>query len=624
MSEDPPRQHGPSTPQHGIRSSILTSASGIADSTISFNTYATGITEGSLCLSQFPPPPTTIPSSASPTTERFFPSPARSTFTVTAPQRPHEQTSPANSTFTVMEPPQLNPTSGSASPIVRPVPVLEQGMPSPAQSTFSVTSPVYANIAPLMPPPGARLMSSPLSRQSPCDNSPSHGPDKIERPHNSDSRTTPQSATFMLAEGKLSPHDWHEGSSIISVDAQEERMLSTSFITELLSSTSSLKSPVDASPRGFNPASQADVGSLVSEMSYPPSSSRHLPGSSRFPPSSHPSTYPGQGADSHCTENDTVASLSYEGQSDIVQPALGLTRKVSLLGMAPATLRHLSSVTSIPESLHPRSQATHGSTTPLNPHPPSVFSSIAGRMRASGIQPPIGTPQPPTPERSGSLDFDAVRRSVGYQRRESTYSSRTVRSHVTSLISAAGQRTVHVARATLEWMRIKPLPPLPTIANISTHQAQQHRRLESSLPLPQLAERADRLNVMLDAGHLPHDSNRVSARFGSNKVSPVGARASGLRLALGSRRRQSVNVGDSQSDCSRSPLKPKSCFRRPMSRSCRTKLCIGASVLALLALVGIVVGVTVGRRNARSPSCSANRAGNTCSLGKSHAPFACS
>lgn len=630
MSEDTHRRYGPFTPQRGIRSSVVTSASGFADSTISFNTYATGITEGSLCLSQFPPPPTTIPSSASPTTERFFPSPARSTFTVTAPQRPgpstyHERTSPANSTFTVMEPPQLNPTSGSASPIVRPVPVLEQGLPSPAQSTFTVSSPAYANVAPLMPTHGAQLVSSPLGRQLPCDNSPSRGPDKIERPHNSDSRATPQSATFMLAEGKLSPHDWHEGSSIISVDAQEERMLSTSFITELLSSTSSLKSPVDASPRGVHPASQPDVGSLVSEMSYPPSSSRHLAGSSRFPPSSHPSTHPGQGANSRCTENDTIASLSYEGQSDIVQPALGLTRKVSLLGMAPATLRHLSSASSIPESLHPRSQATHGSTAPLNPHPPSVFSSIASKMRASGTQPPAGTPQPQTPERSEILDFDTGRRSVGYQRRESTYSSRTVRSHVTSLISAAGQRTVHVARATLDWMRIKPLPPLPTIPNISTHQAQRHRRIESSLPLPQLAERADRLNAMLDAGHLTHDNNRASTRSGSNKVSPVGvgARASGLKLALGNRRRQSVNVRDSESDCSRSPLKPKSCFRRPMSRSCRIKLCIGASVLALLALIGIVVGVTVGRRKARSPSCSANRTGNTCSLGKLRAPSAC-
>lgn len=631
MSEDPPRDYGPSTPQHRIRTSLITSASGIADSTISFNTYATGITEGSLCLSQFPPPPTTLPSSASPTTERFLPSPARSTFTVTAPQRPgpssyHGQPSPANSTFTVMTPPQLNPMSGSTSPIVRPVPVFEQGLPSPAQSTFTVSSsPVSANIAPLMPTPGAQLVSSPLTRQLPGDSSPSRGPGRMDRPHNSDSRATPQSATFMLAEGKLSPHDWHEGSSIISVDAQEERMLSTSFITELLSSTASLKSPVDASPRGFHTPSQADVGSLVSEMSYPPSSSRHLAGSSRFPPSSHPSTYPGKGADSHVSgDNDTVASLSYEGQSDIVQPALGLTRKVSLLGMAPARLRQISSATSIPESLHPRSQATYGSSTPLNPHPPSAFSSIAGKMRPSDIQSPIGTPQPPTPERHESLDFDAGRRSSRYQRRESTYSSRTVRSHVTSLISAVGQRTVNVARATMEWMRIKPLPPLPTISNISTHQAQQHRRMEGSLPLPQLAERADRLNVMLDAGHLPHDSVRTSPRLGSDKDSPLGARASGLKLALGNRRRQSVNVRDSQSDCSRSPLKPKSCFRRPMSRSCRIKLFVGASVLALLALIGIVVGVTVGRKNARSPSCSANRTGNTCSLGKLRTPFSCS
>jgi hypothetical protein len=163
----------------------------------------------------------------------------------------------------------------------------------------------------------------------------------------------------------------------------------------------------------------------------------------------------------------------------------------------------------------------------------------------------------------------------------------------------------------MEWMRIKPLPPLPTIPNISIQQAQQHRRMEGSVPLPQLAERADRLTAMLDAGQLPHDSVYSSPRIGSDKESPFGAHISRLKMASGSRKRQSI-VGESE--CSHSPLNPKSLLKRPISRRTKIKLFIGASVLALLILIGIVVGVTVAHKH--SSRCPADRTGNTCSLGK--------
>jgi hypothetical protein len=101
------------------RASLGTSASGIADSTISFNTYATGITDGSLCLSQFPPPPADLP--ITPISDRFLPSPARSTFTITPPQFVARSTesglhSPAQSTFTVASRPSVGPVSACLAP----------------------------------------------------------------------------------------------------------------------------------------------------------------------------------------------------------------------------------------------------------------------------------------------------------------------------------------------------------------------------------------------------------------------------------------------------------------------------------------------------------------------------
>lgn len=123
------------TSQHRPRASLGTSASGIADSTISFNTFATGITDGSLCLSQFPPPPVDIPIG--------LPSPARSTFTINAPQLAAPSTewgfpSPARSTFTIASRPSVGPVSacpalqlGLGSPQNRHSPLLH-GVPLPS------------------------------------------------------------------------------------------------------------------------------------------------------------------------------------------------------------------------------------------------------------------------------------------------------------------------------------------------------------------------------------------------------------------------------------------------------------------------------------------------------------
>lgn len=104
---------------HRQRASLGTRASGIADSTISFNTYATGITDGSLCLSQFPPPPVDLP--ITPISDRFFPSPAQSTFTIAPPQFVASSTerglhSPAQSTFTIASHPSVGPVSSHPTP----------------------------------------------------------------------------------------------------------------------------------------------------------------------------------------------------------------------------------------------------------------------------------------------------------------------------------------------------------------------------------------------------------------------------------------------------------------------------------------------------------------------------
>jgi hypothetical protein len=620
MSQDSPSADSHPSSRHRTHLSLITSASGVADSTISYNTYATGITEASLNLSQFPPPPATLPSS--PVIERFLPSPSQSTFTIPPPPRAYHQgqPSPARSTFTVtasaysgVDQGQPSPSwstftvaaraqnhaSRPASPAVRPGLVLDKGIPSPALSTFTITSPLAASTTPLLPAADAHPILFPSNREYSDDGYSSRGHGK---PQNFDPRAESQSPTPLLTDGKLSPYDWHEGSSILSVDPAEERMLSTSLITGLLSSNTPDKTP--------SPGDGSPQGNLVSEMSYPPLSLRHnepLAGSGRFLPTSHPPTAPGEGPNSRINrENDTMASYSHEGHPNTVRTTQGLTRRISVVGITPATLRHMASETSVSESIHPRSQATYGSTAALNPYLPPAFSSAMDKTQTTDIQPSMGVPQGWTPERPVSPDFSSGKRPVKPQRRASAHSSRSVRTHVSSLISSVGQRTARAARATMGWMRVKPLPPIPTVPQTSIYQELEHRRMEGAVTLPQLADRADRLVVMLDSGHLPHSSIiRATSRFSSDKAS-----------LTSSRRLQGANSDKYLPEGPHSPWKFKLFPKLTINRSGRIKLFVGASVLALLVLVGIIVGVVVGRRHGHPMSCSANRTGNTCSLGE--------
>ena len=396
-------------------------------------------------------------------------------------------------------------------------------------------------------------------------------------------------------------------------------MLSTSFITGLLSSAASVNASRDASvSQGPHPPYQADTGSLVSEMFYPPPSRYYEPGAgpSRSPPSSYPFAPLNEGPDFHFNgENDTIAS--YDGYADVVQPGSALTRKVSVVGVAQATLRHVPSASSVPESIHEQSQATYRSTSPLNPHPPSAFSTFMDGARPTDVQladvqPLIGTLRPLTPGTPLTPEFRAsMKLSTKGQRRASALSTKTVKSHVSSLISSVGQHTARAARAMIEWMQIKPLPPVPTIPDISLYQEQEHRRMEGSVPLPLLVERADRLNAMLDSGHLPDDRIGAFPKLASEKVAPFRAYDSGLR-------RQSMTFPNGralENPYGSAKAKSKSFLKRPISR----KYFVGIFVSVLLVLIGIIVGVTVGHKRTHSPSCPSNRTGNACDLGELHA-----
>ncbi|KAI0068328.1 hypothetical protein BV25DRAFT_1875757 [Artomyces pyxidatus] len=526
--------------------SFLTTASGVAQSTISVGTYATGLT-----LSQFPPPPNTIPNS--PLTENAASSPAGSTFTLT-PNSPSTR-------FPFPPAPRASPTPGSPA------------------SQF----------------PQPRPLPTPQPR-----------PPRDPRP--------PPSA---ISNRTFSPYDWHEGSSSISVDPTEERLLSTSFITGLLSSTEAQQSPMSAEhtpPEGQRLLYQTDSGSLLSEMTYPPnprvqsSLSYRGPGPSRAGPSAYTTVRAGLSDSEPYGDTDTLSS--YDTDVQVVQGARGLSRKVSVVGMANATLRNIASGETLPSQRGGTPQ-TYNSSLPLNPSRPSGWSGMSNELHV---------PDDLVAHPSSQMHFSpAARSSAGFrpsytpagprERRVSTHSNKTVKSQVSTFISAAGQRSIRAVRQTLEWFRVKPLPPVPTMPNMSYHQEQEYRRMEGAVPLPDLAERADRLGTMLDAGRLPHDSmgsypngvNGVEKFTHQADEYPDGARVSGLG-------------GQNWQDQSLAKAKPFG-LKTPLTRSQKIKLAAALAVLVFLALVGVIIGIVLGMRHTHpAVTCPGNMTGASCTL----------
>ncbi|KAI0321372.1 hypothetical protein OF83DRAFT_1168527 [Amylostereum chailletii] len=562
--------HSP-TSRHRTRASLHTTASAVADSTISFTTYATGFTEESLRLSRFPPPPTTIPSS----------------------------------------------------------PLTEPGFPSPIGSTYTFTPP-------------ASLASGGLSRNLSSPSTPGR-----QDTGRSDSNSQGHSHAFLFhprsdyqpaqtsSGSVISPYDWHDGSSSIAgVDAAADRMLSTSFITDLLSSGDSAMSAGDLPPSSLHsPSRYRDAfysGSIISEMTYPPPPSRATTSDRQFDQlhemlarSGGPPSTDGTHSLLHVTSSnvhgDANTVSSYERHATVVQAAPGLSRKVSVLGMVPATLHHVNSGESLHNpSLNDASNVSYNSATPL--HGRGAFESIAVtyEFRAISEEPNSAASDV---QREAYTPVSRTTRSqrMSRERRASTNSNKSMKSQVSSFISAAGQLSARAARQTLEWLRVKPLPPVPTIP--SQHlDGQERYRAISTPPLRDLVLRANRLNDMLVDGHLPHNSV-VSRGQGYEKVEiPPGdgaaSQSSGLLRNVGGRQRQSMQgvTATSYNGSAESPIKSRGCsFRLPTTRRGRIKLAVGLSSLAVSVIVAIVIGVVVGRQNS-SPNCSGGFAGSACSL----------
>lgn len=397
----------------------------------------------------------------------------------------------------------------------------------------------------------------------------------------------------------LSPYDWHDGASSIGMDAAEDQLLSTSFITSLLQESRGLRTN-----RRTSAASEALSG--FSEMTYPPLASRFSNGqtSPRYSPPVRTLPPRPQGARPPPTafvpipeppnrlsgDSDTIYSgmdnSSILGKASVTRFNVQGT---SVVGIMPATLHSVDKSGGIPschdpDDAHSTYKESH---LPANNNNPYMVGSSMRRQNPQATQ-----------------------------KRGSMHSTKSSAPSFISRISS--HRSI---RRVLTWRRVKPLPPVPTIPNIPIAAESEHRRVDEAMPLPDLVNRAGTLQGLLEKGYYPHQSVR-SYYIASKGEGLTSAFDDGDTITRGT---STMDVPDPSR--SRRPLQnlinqlskvPENYHikKNPIPRKKkRIYIILGVFLIVALAAVGTAIGLSVHGKKDSLPVCSGNLVGAACDLG---------
>ncbi|KAG6832433.1 hypothetical protein H0H92_001479, partial [Tricholoma furcatifolium] len=458
---------------------------------------------------------------------------------------------------------------------------------TPILSEFGSGSPSRLNFSPRGTPLGSR---KPLPVPG-SSNAPSYSfPPKNKASGSNLSARLENSATHspilhQQPAPPLSPYDWHDGSSSIGMDATEDRLLSTSFITSLLQESTSEKS-------SHRKSSASDALSGFSEMTYPPLASSFADNSGSASPAKKPMPhrpYAGRAPpSSFAPVNESPNRLS--GDSSTLHGDASILRKASVsqsipgssvLGFASSNLQN------IPSSRAPSYEETSDVQAFL---PRDGPNSVTSRF-----------PRPTAPS----------------QNRESVHSTK---SGVSSFISRlSSHRSI---RRVMAWRKVKPLPPVPRAAhNSMAVELREQARTDEMTSLPELASRADMLHQFLEKGYHPHSSVTSYSYYSTHKVEGLTSTFDDADTVLPSTTGADIlkTPRFRKPHGPRWPKRPEGLVQTGSRLSKRkTFVVFGVFLIICLAAVGTAVGITVGRKKSSVAVCPSNLAGAACNLSKGH------
>lgn len=416
---------------------------------------------------------------------------------------------------------------------------------------------------------------------------------------------------------KTAPRDeWHQGSSRIIVDDAEERMLPTSLITNLLSSTAD-----NLSRNQYPPSHLTNDGmSAISEMTYPPpagvvrTSLVHAnppyPGSpSKSAKGEHSSNKP---PSTFLTLDDDESPIGSTATFDSYGPSVirtaSMTRKLgargaSVVGLASGKIRRVASTSRSPSINMPRGKRSDPDDEPdvqrlimPNLHVgPSSGPYSPARRSSVGFppdDPTNGPAQAINQNQNGTSFLSSLVPQFSLEKRQSTPSSK---------------------QAVGGWFAQKALPRAPLRQDMSLGDEEAHKQ-ENSLPLPALISPAGELQGMLEKDQHPHHSISSSPTNGGyglasptweSKYEDVPGHNTLGDLTSVPRGTPNAWIGH--------PDNPKA-QRAPMTRKQKIIAIVGGSILFIALVLGISLGLVLPNMKHSSPICSAGLTGKACNL----------
>ncbi|KNZ78850.1 hypothetical protein J132_09593 [Termitomyces sp. J132] len=460
-------------------------------------------------------------------------------------------------------------------------------------SEFGSPFPTRSNLSPRSAPLGPRKPLTPgASNASTYSFAPKNSKNKTSELDSSGRSGLSGTSTFRppsphLPSSSVPPSDQYDGISSIGMDATEDRLLSTSFITSLLKENSSFR----ANKRQFF---ASDALSNFSEMTYPPLASSYATdtigaaGSSSFdmrlPTDKDQAGQPPLGPLASIHESP-IPALGDSATLYRADPDPSVPRKASFI----QKVQRNSEIYNLPSDHIP---SHHDGSNPVHsdPHACLALDSIG-----------VVTPRFPRPTTTSDL-----------QDRNSMHSTKSV---VTSFVSRLSSH--HSIKRVLAWKKVKPLPPVPLIAHIPIATELDYRRAEEMACLSDLVNRANTLEGYLKKGYQPHQSVTSflyhAIRSGEGLVAPVDDADTVLPDTTGRTTPAARFRVPTQPQWSRYSKSVVSVGPAPLKKR-RNSILLGAFFIVCLVAAGTAVGITIGRKKASTAVCPTNRAGAACNL----------
>lgn len=484
----------------------------------------------------------------------------------------------------------------------------------------------------------------------------------------------PESPASLVAESSI--YNWSDSGSGISVNPSEERLLSTSFITSLLSQSPEPR----LAPEKPSGKTKSLPGSTIhtgrSRTSATTNSSKNTRKSAAptdthqsFPASVSPSDlYTAEGLPSPdprrtlmptADESRTISGRpSTEENSEMLHATEGqLVSAVRTTSLAfPRGMSIARAVNVEPAYLVPASNSRNS----MGPSEIMIPSSTSARTSTSfASKPPSHTADTPQDVRMNRpfdahgiprvSEEDSMRPTAAEQdnspaygagpsRRSRLQRNNSLKSVVSSLVSRISHTSAAQRARYMAWLRNRPLPPLPPLPNPAPGLAEREdiKKSEEGIPLPMLVKRADMLRGKLNSGfsragslltdsdyRYKEGSNVAVEHYADGEYSQIsgGTNLHQRRSSLFSRISRMRNQHGNSQWQDAPPVPPLPNIRSlPSSDSVKRRkrrrlgIIIACILIVLVIVIAIPVGVVEHNKHHNSVVCNGNMTGAACTL----------